>query len=104
MTKATQLSRGERQSFAAWKVEASAPNQLLMCDFLGNTRSWLMIEPRDDGGATRLYFGSAIVPRTDSSGRRRLGPDVSRAAGVSQALLARPCWARRAHAWLPGAD
>jgi hypothetical protein len=70
---AGQLSRGERQSFAAWKVEASAPNQLLMCDFLGKTRSWLMIEPLHEGGATRLYFGSAVVPRTDDSGRRNLG-------------------------------
>jgi hypothetical protein len=70
---AGQLARGERQSFAAWKVEASAPNQLLMCDFLGNTRSWLMTEPRHDGSVTRLYFGSAIVARADGSGRRRLG-------------------------------
>jgi hypothetical protein len=70
---ALQLSRGARDSFAAWTVEASAPNQLLMCDFLGNTRSWLMIEPRHDGGVTRLYFGSAILKRIDrASGRRDL--------------------------------
>jgi hypothetical protein len=42
-------------------------------DFLGNTRSWLMVEPRQDGGVTRLYFGSAVVPRTDRrTGQRRL--------------------------------
>ncbi len=70
---AAQLARGERDRFAAWSVEASAPNQLLMRDFLGNTRSWLMIEPTHDGGVTRLYFGSAIVPRTDrKTGRRRM--------------------------------
>jgi hypothetical protein len=70
---AEELGRGGRESFAAWTVEASAPNQLLLRDFLGNTRSWLMVEPRHDGGVTRLYFGSAIVPRTDRrTGQRRL--------------------------------
>ena len=70
---AGQLARRERASFAAWTVEASAPNQLLLCDFQGKTRSWLMIEPRHDGGATRLYFGTGIVPRTDRiTGRREL--------------------------------
>jgi len=58
---ASQLARGERQSFAAWTVEASAPNQLLMCDYQRKTRSWLMVESCDDGGATRLYFGTGIV-------------------------------------------
>jgi hypothetical protein len=70
---AEELARGGRESFAAWTVEDSAPNQLLLCDFLGNTRSWLMVEPRHDGGVTRLYFGSAVVPRTDRrTGQRRL--------------------------------
>ena len=70
---AAQLARGERGTFAAWSVEASAPNQILLRDFLGNTRSWLMVESRDGGGATRLYFGSAIVPRVDpGTGRPRL--------------------------------
>ena len=68
---AAELAQGGRQAFAAWTVEASAPNQLLMRDFLGNTRSWLMIEPRHDGGVTRLYFGSAVVPR---AGRDSPGP------------------------------
>ncbi len=68
---AEELARGGRASFAAWTVEASAPNQLLMRDVLGNTRSWLMVEPRDDGGATRLYFGSAVVPRAGRDTRQR---------------------------------
>lgn len=70
---AEELARGGRDSFAAWSVEASAPNQLLLCDFLGNTRSWLMVEPRQDGGVTRLYFGSAVVARArDPAGNHRL--------------------------------
>jgi hypothetical protein len=70
---ARQLARGQRESFAAWTVEARAPNQILLCDFLKNTRSWLMVEPRPGGGLTRLYFGSAIVARARRVGRRRLG-------------------------------
>src|SRR5450631_2809570 len=39
---ATQLASGTLSSFAAWKVEDRTPNQLLMSDFQGRTRSWLM--------------------------------------------------------------
>ena len=90
---AQQLARGQRESFAAWTVEARAPNQLLLCDFLGNTRSWLMIESREDGGATRLYFGSAIVPRVDlHTGEKKLGFSFRALLGFhkgySRALLA----------------
>lgn len=69
---AVALARGDRDTFAAWQVEARAPNQLLLCDFLGNTRSWLMVEPGSEGGVTRLYFGSAVVAREQrrSGGRR----------------------------------
>lgn len=70
---AEELARGGRDTFAAWSVEASAPNQLLLRDFLGNTRSWLMVEPRQDGAVTRLYFGSAVLARgRDAAGNRRL--------------------------------
>jgi hypothetical protein len=50
--------------FAAWEVEARAPDQILLADFSGATKSWLMTEPVTGGAASasRLYFGSAIVP------------------------------------------
>ena len=68
---AAQLARGERAAFAAWTVEARAPDELLVCDYQGKTRSWLMIEKID--GGTRLYFGTGIVPVTDRhTGQRRL--------------------------------
>jgi hypothetical protein len=57
---ALQLAAGTRDDFAAWHVEARTPDQLLLRDFTGRTRSWLMMEPAGDG--TRLYFGSAVVP------------------------------------------
>jgi hypothetical protein len=69
---AEQLARGLSTSFAAWRVEARGNDQLLMCDFLGNTRSWLMVASQY--GRTQLYFGSAIVARRDpKTGQRKLG-------------------------------
>lgn len=56
---ARELAGGQREKFAAWSVEGRAPRQLLMCDFSGSTRSWLMAVPAGQG--TRLYFGSAVV-------------------------------------------
>lgn len=69
---ARRLARGEAEKFAAWTVEARAPDQLLVCDYLSRTRSWLMVAPIE-GGGTRLYFGSAVVPVGIGSGRARLG-------------------------------
>lgn len=57
---ARELAVGQREQFSAWSVEARAPQQLLMCDFAGSTRSWLMAGPAP-GAGTRLYFGSAVV-------------------------------------------
>lgn len=56
---ARELAGGRREMFAAWSVEARAPGQLLMCDYAGSTRSWLMAAAAGQG--TRLYFGSAVV-------------------------------------------
>ena len=69
---ARRLACGDADTFAAWSVECRAPDQLLLCDFLRRTRSWLMIVALGGGGA-RLYFGSAIVPVGIGSGARRLG-------------------------------
>lgn len=68
---ARRLACGEAETFAAWSVEARAPDQILLCDFLSRTRSWLMVEAIE--GGTRLYFGSAVVPVGIGSGRARLG-------------------------------
>ncbi|HEY5756501.1 MAG TPA: hypothetical protein VIU34_11805 [Steroidobacter sp.] len=68
---AQRLAWAEIEAFAAWTVEARAPDQLLMCDFLSRTRSWLMVLPIE--GGTRLYFGSAVVPVRRKSGELALG-------------------------------
>jgi hypothetical protein len=62
------LADARSDRFAAWTVEARAADQLLLCDFTRRTRSWLMVEPFPDGVGTRLYFGSAVVPRRDATG------------------------------------
>jgi len=58
---ARDLALGNTDHFAAWQVEDRAGDQILLCDFRGKTRSWLMIKPSNDGLRTTLYFGSAVV-------------------------------------------
>ena len=62
------LAEGAIDTFAAWQVENRSENQLLMSDFRGRTRSWLMVVPVVARGEvrTRLYFGSAVVPTQNS--------------------------------------
>jgi hypothetical protein len=73
---AAAVAAGQADTFAAWQVEARAPDQLLLCDMTGRTRSWFMVLPRPDGQTgTRLCFGSAIVAvpgRND--GAQTIGP------------------------------
>lgn len=87
---ARQLSRGEVSCFAAWSVEARSPNELLLCDFTGRTRSWLMVVP--SSATTRLLFGSAVVPARSNNGHRRMGVGFNALLGFhkiySQVLLA----------------
>ena len=72
---AARLARGELDRFAAWKVEDRCDGQILLTDFLQRTRSWLMSMPMEIDGApaTRLYFGSAVIPDIDArTGRLEL--------------------------------
>lgn len=77
---AGELARSERDLFAAWTVEDRTADQLLLADAMGGTRSWLMTEACE-GGVTRLYFGSAVVPR------RRGGSAEPRMGFLFHALL-----------------
>jgi hypothetical protein len=67
---ARELADGTIQNFAAWHVEARTSTQLLMCDFLGRTRSWFMVEAVSAEGEsfTVLRFGSAVVPAVSRDG------------------------------------
>lgn len=64
-----ELALAQRQNFSAWSVEERTTDQLLLRDFLGRTRSWLMVRLPDAATprSTRLYFGSAVVPKSLSA-------------------------------------
>ena len=71
-----QLAIGAIDRFSGWHVEDRNADQLLVCDFSGKTRSWLMVAPQSEGSipATRLYFGSAVLPiGTRATGQPRMG-------------------------------
>ena len=71
---ALRLAEGDTNRFAAWTVEQRSEREILLA--AGPTRSWLMAESVDRGGApaTTLYFGSAVVPTSrDRDGRPALG-------------------------------
>ncbi len=73
---AQHLADGSIDIFAAWHVEDRSENQLLLADFQGRTRSWLMVVPLVVGDElhTRLYFGSAVLPVLNSkTGTSSLG-------------------------------
>lgn len=62
------LATGDIEEFSAWTVESRGENQLLLCDYQKFTRSWLMIETveKEEITHTKLYFGSAVVPKEGS--------------------------------------
>lgn len=88
-TMARAVARGEGERIAVWTVEARTPDELLMHEDSGATRSWFRAEAQPDGG-TRLWFGSAVVPR-------RRGPGGEpRFSAVFHALLGFHRWYSRA--------
>jgi hypothetical protein len=67
---AARLAAGGATQFSAWRVEAQDKEQLLLADFTGRTRSWLMAEAVLDANGsacTKLYFGSAVIPRNQTN-------------------------------------
>lgn len=67
---ARRLADTAADSFAAWNVEMRNGNQLMLSDYAGQTRSWLMVSPpeAESRDPARLYFGSAIVKRKNPAG------------------------------------
>ena len=71
---ARQLATGMLGAFAAWSVEGRSADQLLLSDFGGRTRSWLMNRPSPDLTSTELFFGSAVIPVVSKrTGKAALG-------------------------------
>jgi hypothetical protein len=83
------VARGDGERLAVWTVEARRPDELLMHEDSGATRSWFKAEA-GEGGATTLWFGSAVVPR-------RRGPGgEARFSAVFHLLLGFHRWYSRA--------
>jgi len=78
---ARQLAMGKATGFSAWRVEAQSVSELLLADLTGRTRSWLMVGPGTRPKSTRLYFGSAVLPR------KSRGPDKAGMGWPFHALL-----------------
>ena len=65
------LASGDADTFAAWRVAGRRNDEILLAEFTGRTRSWLKSMPLagiSTGGVpgrprTRLFFGSAVIPR-----------------------------------------
>lgn len=72
-----ELAEALRNDFAVWTVERRSADQILLADQAGKTRSWLMVEPIKigaDAPATRLYFGSAVIPKiATDTGKKSIG-------------------------------
>ena len=66
---AKQLGNGESESFAAWSVEDRNEQEILLTDYMGRTRSWLMCRPTaaSVNHRTALWFGSAVVFERDGA-------------------------------------
>ena len=70
------LATGAADRFSAWRVEGQSCSELLLADFTGRTRSWLMassVTGSSRAAGTRLYFGSAVVPRRANDRTRKRG-------------------------------
>ena len=66
-----QLASGKTDHFAAWKVVQRDTSQMLLAVPGSGIRTWLMVQPvNTDPTSTRLYFGSAIVPKPGVDGEK----------------------------------
>jgi hypothetical protein len=73
---AVELSRGTSENYSVWTVESRVSNQIMLRDFTGKTRSWLMVQKSkvNEETFTRLYFGSVVMPKAVSkNGQAKFG-------------------------------
>lgn len=60
------LAGGRSDRFSAWRVEARTACEVLLCDYQGRTRSWLMVQR--EGRGTVLRFGTTVLPQGSRGG------------------------------------
>ena len=68
---ATALANGTGTKLSGWETEQRDESQLLLAIFQNGIRTWLMVQP--DGTKTKLFFGSAVVPKNADSDNPKLG-------------------------------
>ncbi|MEE2945352.1 MAG: hypothetical protein VX444_09285 [Pseudomonadota bacterium] len=66
----TALANGAGTNVSGWETEQRDETQLLLAIFQNGIRTWLMVEPDDTG--TKLFFGSAVVPKNADSENPKL--------------------------------
>jgi len=75
-TQAVELALGTAENYSVWTVETRLSNQIMLREFTGRTRSWLMVHKPSGNEATltRLFFGSVVMPKKVSeSGKSAFG-------------------------------
>lgn len=67
-SEAIELSLGKAKSYSIWTVENRDTDQIILCEFTENTRSWLRVNVIKTAGVTttRLFFGSVVIPKKGS--------------------------------------
>jgi hypothetical protein len=98
------LAQGALSAFAAWSVEQHKTNELVLA--AGRTRSWLIASTSCAAGvpSTKLYFGSAVIPRHSGDAERAMmGWQFRALLGFhklySRVLLSAACRSLRSHAY-----
>lgn len=83
-TQAQDLADDKANQFAAWTVEKRNDHEILMCDMLGRTRSWLMVQHAKEH--SMLYFGSAVVPGKASRANHLLDLSLSPCSDFTKSI------------------
>ena len=100
---AARLGNGTATSFSAWTVESRSEDQLLLADFTGRTKSWLMVAHLGNsqtGEITRLYETHGKSSNSHSvSNATTPNPSLKRSANVRPSG---PVWRYAVHFRQPG--
>lgn len=77
------LACGTGTRLAAWQVTKRGETQILLSIPSGPVRTWLMVQDLGaDAPRSRIYFGTALVPKTDESGAPQLSASYRHFTGL----------------------
>ena len=61
------LSKSQRDTFAIWTQAYRDNEQIVLSDFKGSTKSWLMVK-QITSSETQIFFGTAVMPTVKKDG------------------------------------